>query len=167
LIVESGLFKPNAIKYENILRLLAAKEQEQGVRQRDHQAAQQHLEQQQHRHDSNGTDSAEVRTETEVRTAKEVLVYREIIDELESVPAWVDWQKIERGRQVYADNLVLISAGLAIALIEAYSFPLDAQVHIAAFAASDADYELTMQTVIHHARTHSPRTHARTRRYCT
>jgi hypothetical protein len=115
--VESGLFKPNAIKYENILRLLASKEQEQ---------RKQHLEHHHQRRLDDETDSEEV----EARTAKEVLVYREIIDELESVPGWVDWQKIERGRQVYRDHLVLICAGLAIALIEAYSFPIDAQVPV-------------------------------------
>jgi hypothetical protein len=117
--VESGLFKPNAIKYENILRLLAIKEQEQ---------RKQHLEHQQHQHHQQRLDDETDRAEVEARTAKEVLVYREIIEELESVPGWVDWQKIERGRQVYRDHLVLICAGLAIALIEAYSFPIDAQV---------------------------------------
>ena len=119
--MESGLFKPNAIKYENILRLLAIKEQEQ---------RKQHLEHQQHLHQQRRLDDETDKAEVEARTAKEVLVYREIIEELESVPGWVDWQKIERGRQVYRDHLVLICAGLAIALIEAYSFPIDAQVPV-------------------------------------
>ncbi len=52
----------------------------------------------------------------------------QILTELERVPEWVDWNKIERARQVFKDNLVLICSGLSVALVESYSFPIDAQV---------------------------------------
>eukprot|EP01089_Gocevia_fonbrunei_P012224 TRINITY_DN2825_c0_g1_i1.p1 TRINITY_DN2825_c0_g1~~TRINITY_DN2825_c0_g1_i1.p1 ORF type:complete len:378 (+),score=46.66 TRINITY_DN2825_c0_g1_i1:292-1425(+) len=45
-----------------------------------------------------------------------------------TTPEWVSIPKLQRAQQIYKTNLIPMNIGLAVALIESYSFPVDADV---------------------------------------
>lgn len=59
--------------------------------------------------------------------------FNELQEQLRVMPSWVDKERIKKAYLFYRDNLTLILAGMAIGLIESYTYPSDAKVNFYLF----------------------------------
>lgn len=54
--------------------------------------------------------------------------FQQLQKQLQTIPHWVDHERIGKAAAFYRDNVALVFIGLSIGLVESYTFPEDAKV---------------------------------------